>query len=78
MTINKLSPDWIVAKQWLQDQIEKSHRNMESPLSPDAYNFERGRIALARDLIEEVEPTSPPQTSEEDYGISTPETGSYA
>lgn len=77
MRINKLSPDWLMAKAWLDDRIEQSRLSMESGLSSDDYNFERGQIALARALIEAVDPTTPPQTLEEDYGISTPEDGKY-
>jgi hypothetical protein len=75
--INKLGGDWLVAKAWLEEQISKSQRTMEGGLSSEEYNFERGRIALARAMVEFVEPTVPPQTTEDDYGMTPPETGNY-
>jgi hypothetical protein len=72
MKVNKESPDWAMIKRWLSEQIDDSHSDMERGLTVEEYNKCRGHIALAKALIEWVEPTTPPLTSEDDYGISAP------
>lgn len=76
--VNKAGTDWLVLKAQIHTIIQEAHTRMEQPLSIEQYNFWRGQIAMARDLIEWVEPTAPPQTQEEDYGISDPNQGNYA
>lgn len=71
--VNKSGTDWGNTKKWLLIQIEKLHRQMEQPLSLEEYNQVRGSILMARELIEAVEPTTPPKTAEDDYGISSPD-----
>lgn len=71
--VNKAGTDWIIIKSWLRTKIEQLHSDMESGQTLEEYNFLRGQIRLARALLDEVEPGTPPQTIEENYGISTPE-----
>lgn len=75
--VNKLGADWLLIKKWLRDRIEASHHNIENGLTLEEYHAQRGRILMAKELIEMVEPTAPPQTSEDDYGISTGEKDIY-
>lgn len=68
--INKIGHDWLIMKSWLHTKIENLHRNMEQPLNVEEYNQLRGSILLIREIIELVEPSSPPKEEEDDYGIS--------
>lgn len=73
MKVNKAGQDWVLIKAKLRSVIERAHAMMESGLSVEEYNSARGQIAVARELIEFVEPTTPPVTHEDDYGISEPQ-----
>jgi hypothetical protein len=74
MNINKQSVEWQLIKAKLNTIIIAARDAMESTALPmEEYNFLRGQIAVARELIEWVEPTTPPITTEDDYGISDPE-----
>ena len=73
MKVNKAGQDWLLMKHKLKAVIATAHANMEAGLSSDEYHAARGQIAVARDLIEMVEPTTPPVTTEDDYGISDTE-----
>lgn len=73
MKINKLSAEWLIIKAELNTLIERARAAMEAGLPVEEYNFFRGQIAVAKEMIEAVEPTRPPVTTEDDYGISDPE-----
>lgn len=73
--ISKQSAEWLLIKAWLNTKINEAHAAMEFGLTLEEYSAMRGRINLARLLIEEIEPTTPPQTKEEDYGISSEDRG---
>lgn len=73
MRINKSSPEWLIIKAELNTIVAKAREAMEGELAFHEYNFFRGQIAVAKELMEGVEPTTPPVTTEEDYGISDPE-----
>lgn len=75
--VNKSGADWLILRSRLFTSIADMHRKMESPLTLEEYHAARGSIALARELIEWVEPSGPPQTTEDDYGISDPNQGNY-
>lgn len=75
--INPAGTDWLLIRAHLNTRIAELHREMESPLAPEMYNQHRGAILLARELIEKVEPTSPPKTTEDNYGMSDPEEEKY-
>lgn len=72
MKVNKEGTDWLLIKKWLEERIDEFHIVMEFQQPIEMYNQIRGSILLARDLLEWVEPTTPPQTEEDDYGISNP------
>lgn len=77
-TPNKQGADWALTKGWLNTQIAKMQDEMLSPLTPEEYHRARGGILLARELIEWVEPTTPPKVEgEDDYGISDPDKEKY-
>lgn len=69
-SINKLGADWLLTKAFLKTKIDDARSNMERGQSMEEYHFSRGVIAMCKALIEEVEPTTPPQTHEDDYEIS--------
>lgn len=73
--INKLSPEWVAIKAMLEAEIEEARTSMEAGQSHEVYQFTRGQIALARKVIEFVEPTTPPkpEQAEDTYGISDPD-----
>ena len=73
--INKLSPEWKAIKAILTEEIEEALSSMEAGLDHEAYQFARGQIALARKVIETVEPTTPVEevATEDHYGISDPD-----
>ena len=73
INVNKAGADWGNTKAWLAARIDGLHRQMEDQLSAEEYHQCRGAILLARELIEQVEPTTPPQIEEENYGISNPD-----
>ena len=75
--VNKSGTDWLVTKGWLTTKIDELHREMEASRTLEDYNYLRGQIALARALIEHVEPTAPPQTTEDDYGMTPTGIGPY-
>jgi hypothetical protein len=75
--VNKEGADWIVAKRWLREQIEKRQEEMLAILSPEEYHARRGAILMAREMMEWVEPTTPPKTTEDDYGSSDPNSEFY-
>lgn len=71
--VSKFSPEWAIIRAWLKEKIEAGHNYMDGGVSMEEYHFTRGQIALAKALIEEVEPTTPPVTVEDTYGMSDPE-----
>jgi hypothetical protein len=73
MSINKAGADWLILKARINTMIAQSRDAMEAGQSVEEYNFLRGHIAMAKELIEWVEPTTPPITTEDTYGISDPE-----
>ena len=73
ISVNKEGADWKLVKAWLRTSINKAHDAMEAGQSIEEYHFLRGQILLARALIDEVEPATPPITTEDNYGISSPE-----
>ena len=75
--VNKAGSDWLHLRKFLKDEIDKAHQAMETPLSPEEYHEQRGVIRLARQVMEAVEPTAPPQTVEDNYGISDPSSENY-
>lgn len=70
---NKAGADWALMRGWLKTQIATKQDEMLTPLTPEEYNAARGAILLAKEAIEWVEPSAPPQTEEDDYGISNPD-----
>jgi hypothetical protein len=72
VNVNKAGQDWLLIKAKLHSVISEAHALMEFGLPVEEYHRAVGRVATARELIEWVEPTTPPVTSEDDYGISTP------
>lgn len=72
MKINQHSPEWQIIKAELNTMVGMAREQIEFGVTEIDYNFYRGQIALAKELIERVEPTRPPVTTEEDYGISDP------
>lgn len=71
---NKHSGDWALVKTKLNEMVATAFDAMIGPTVDIAeYNFLRGQIVLAKELIEWVEPTTPPVTTEDNYGISDPE-----
>lgn len=76
-TPNKLGADWAIMKARLKTTIADNHAAMEHGLSVEEYNKCRGAVLLARELIEWVEPTTPPKTEEDSYGISDPSESNY-
>lgn len=75
--INKNDTSWLLTKGWLTTRIDALHRQMETGLSVEDYHGARGSILLARELMEHVEPSGPPQTSEDTYDVSDPDEGLY-
>jgi len=73
MQVNKQGQDWLLVKAKLGEIIVAMHDAMERGLSIEEYNLCRGQVATARELIEWVEPSTPPLTEEDSYGISNPE-----
>lgn len=71
--VNKAGGDWLLIKAWLRTQIVKAQSDMEGGAEMSEYHFLRGQIRMARALMDEVEPGTPPETTEDDYGISNPE-----
>lgn len=67
MNVNKAGVDWLNIKKWLLDKVDELHKAMETPLNIEEYNQARGSILMARELIETVEPTTPPTTEEDQY-----------
>lgn len=69
MRPNKEGADWRIIRAWIDEQIAGSHERLEGYMSPDYHHYERGRIAVLRDLIELVEPKKlPPTPQDENYG----------
>lgn len=66
---NKEGADWLVIKAELKNRIASLQEEMLNELSPEQYNSCRGAILMARQIIEWVEPTTPPKTTEDDYGF---------
>lgn len=73
MIVNKQGQDWVLIRKKLGEAIRDAHAVMEGGVSMEEYHRCRGQIAMARELIEWVDPTTPPITHEDDYGISDPE-----
>jgi len=73
MKINKEGQDWKLTRAKMKDIVATARSVMESGTSLEEYNFCRGQIAVVRELCEWAEPTTPPVTEEDDYGISNPE-----
>lgn len=76
-TINKVGADWLVMRSRLFTKIADLHKQMEQSLTMEEYHAARGGIALARELIEWVEPSTPVGTTEEDYGMLDPNRENY-
>ena len=72
MQVNKEGADWKVLKAKLNTMIDGLQEDMLNLLPPEEYHRCRGGILLAREVIEWVEPTTPPITEEDNYGISDP------
>lgn len=70
--IPKQGAEWLIVKNWLFAKIDEAHSTMDGGVTFDHYNSLCGQVALARELIEKVEPTRPPLSQEDDYGISQP------
>jgi hypothetical protein len=76
--VNKEGADWLLIRSHLNTLIEQLQQEMLSLQPPEQYHAHRGAILFARGLIEWVEPSTPPKTSEDTYGISDPEKENYA
>lgn len=72
-SVNKDGFDWKLIKSELNTRIADLQSQMLSPLPLEDYHRCRGAILLAKDIIEAVEPTTPPKTVEDNYDISDPE-----
>lgn len=72
MRINKASAEWLIIKAELNTLIDRARAAMEAGVSLEEYHYLRGQIAVAKEIIEGVEPTRPPVTTEDNYGISDP------
>jgi hypothetical protein len=72
MNVNKVGQDWRLIRFRLVEMIDAAHSLMELGLTVEEYQQAVGRVAMARELIEWVEPTTPAPTLEDDYGISDP------
>lgn len=70
--VNKAGTDWLILKAEINSRIGRMQEDMLSLLPPEEYHRCRGAILMARELIEWVEPNTPPTTKEEDYDISDP------
>lgn len=70
INVNKIGADWVAIKAWLNHKIEQARSDMEAGQTMEEYHNLRGQILMAKLLIEEVEPSTPPQTSEDNYGFS--------
>jgi hypothetical protein len=66
---NKEGADWLVIKAELKNRIASLQEEMLNELSVEQYNSCRGAILMARQIIEWVEPTTPPQITEDTYGF---------
>lgn len=73
MKINTAGQDWILMRVKLKEIVATARGVMESGTTFEEYNFARGQIAVVRELCEWADPTTPPVTEEDDYGISNPE-----
>lgn len=70
--VNKAGTDWLLVKAEMKTRIHSTQEDMLRLLPPEEYHRLRGAVMVMRELIEWVEPTTPPQTEEDDYGISDP------
>lgn len=77
MQVNKDGADWLLLKAELNTRIARLQEDMLNPLPYEEYNRCRGGILFAKEIIEWVEPTAPPQTTEENYDISDPDREKY-
>lgn len=77
MQVNKEGADWLLIKAELNSRIADFQQQMLASLPPEEYHRCRGAILLAREMIEWVEPTIPPKTKEDDYGMSDPNSENY-
>lgn len=75
--VNKEGVDWLLIRGELKTRIAKYQEDMLAVLPAEEYHRCRGAILLAKELIEWVEPTTPPKTQEEDYDISDPGRENY-
>lgn len=71
--VNKKGTDWLLLKGELNTRISNMQEDMLGLLPPEEYHRCRGAILFAREIMEWVEPTTPPVTTEDNYGISDPE-----
>jgi hypothetical protein len=76
-SVNKAGTDWLLIKSQLNTWIKDTHLVLEGELPLEEYHRLGGEIRLARKLIEWVEPTNPPQTVEDNYGLSDPKEDNY-
>ena len=76
--VNKAGTDWLLLRSHLHTLIKAQQALMEQGLSVEEYHRAVGSITMAREVIEWVEPTAPPQTKEEDYGMLDPNSENYA
>lgn len=77
MQVNKEGADWHLLRAEINTRVADLQEDMLRVLSPEEYHRCRGAVLFARGLIEWVEPTTPPKTQEEDYGMSDPSRENY-
>ncbi len=77
-SVNSKGQDWLLMKAHINEVVTNLQEEMLNFLPNEEYHRLRGAIQFGRGLIDWVEPTTPPQTREEDYGISDPNSENYA
>lgn len=76
--VNKEGVDWLLIKAKLRSDIAAAQEQLLAELTLEQYHAIRGAILAAKELIEWVEPTTPPKIEEETYGISDPSKDNYS
>lgn len=69
MHVNTSGADWIIVRRWLNTEIEAAQSRLESPaLDFTLTQFERGRLAAWRSVLDWAEPRKPPEVEDQNYG----------
>jgi hypothetical protein len=73
VTFNRQGEDWRLMRIKLSEMVATARGVMESGTTFEEYNFFRGQIMAIRQICEWADPTTPPVTVDDDYGISDPD-----